>query len=261
MKRVALFLLLAFFIAGHSSWAADEVSPKIIDLSHAFDEDTIYWPNAEGFTLENISRGMTKDGYYYYANRFRAPEHGGTHIDAPRHFSESGWTVDKIPLERLVGQGVMVDVSKACAGNRDYQIQIKDFLEWEAQHGTIPAGTIIFMNTGYGKFWPNRKAYLGTDKTGPGSIADLHFPGLHPDAARWLVDDRIIQAAGLDTPSIDYGQSKDFASHVELFKENLPILENLANLDLLPAKGFMVIALPMKIRGGSGAPTRVIAIR
>ena len=92
------------------------------------------------------------------------------------------------------------------------------------------------------------------------AVAKLHFPGLHPQAAAWLVANRSIAAIGIDTASIDYGQSTLFESHRALFAKDIPAFENLASLERLPARGAHVIALPMKIAGGSGAPLRVIAI-
>jgi kynurenine formamidase len=101
---------------------------------------------------------------------------------------------------------------------------------------------------------------MGTDERGEGAVGKLHFPGLHPEAARWLVNNRRVKAIGLDTVSIDYGQSTLFESHVSLFQKNVPALENLANLEQLPEKGFLIIALPMKIKGGSGGPLRIVAV-
>ena len=118
----------------------------------------------------------------------------------------------------------------------------------------------MLLRTGFGKHWPNRLKYLGTDEKGPEAVPKLHFPGLHPDAAKWLVENRSIKAIGLDTPSIDFGQSSDFMSHVILYEKNIPAFENVANLDQLPEKDFTIIALPMKIEGGSGGPLRIIAI-
>ena len=137
---------------------------------------------------------------------------------------------------------------------------IADFERWEAAHGRLPAGAIVLLRTGYGRFWPDRAAYLGTDRRGPEAIPELHFPGLGPKAARWLVAERSIDAIGLDTPSIDRGQSTTFESHRILFAANVPAFENLARLDRLPSTGFDVVALPMKIRGGSGAPLRIVAL-
>ncbi|HEX3232269.1 MAG TPA: cyclase family protein, partial [Pyrinomonadaceae bacterium] len=109
-------------------------------------------------------------------------------------------------------------------------------------------------------FWPDRVRYMGTDERGAGAVAKLHFPGLSPEAARWLTTNRSIKAIGLDTPSIDYGQSTLFESHQALFAKNIPAFENLGDLSSLPAEGFLVIAMPMKIAGGSGGPLRIAAI-
>jgi kynurenine formamidase len=235
-------------------------SGKIIDLSYAYDAETIFWPTAEGFRLEKDFEGITDKGYYYAANKFSTAEHGGTHIDSPVHFAEGHNTVDQIPLEQLLGEAIIVDVSKQCEANPDYQIATDDFLQWEKANGEIPKGAIVFLRTGYGKYWPDRKRYMGTDERGTEAVPKLHFPGLSPEAARWLTTNRSIKAIGLDTPSIDYGQSTLFESHRALFDKNIPAVENLANLDKLPLNNFFVIALPMKIKNGSGGPLRVIAI-
>ncbi len=233
----------------------------VIDLTHAFGEDTIYWPtDTEGFVLETVSQGMTDAGFWYEAHRFRAAEHGGTHLDAPVHFAAGKWAADEIPVERLVGPGVVVDVGAAAAADADYQVTVGDLERWEAAHGRLPDGAILLLRTGFGAHWPDRAAYLGTDRRGPEAVAELQFPGLHPDAARWLVEERSINAVGLDTPSIDRGQSTLFESHRILFAANVPAFENVAHLDRLPPAGFTVIALPMKIRGGSGGPLRIIAV-
>ncbi|MGH2567167.1 MAG: cyclase family protein, partial [Bacteroidota bacterium] len=209
---------------------------------------------------EKEFEGYTPAGFYYTANRFWTPEHGGTHIDAPIHFAEGKNTVDQIPLDQLIGPGIVVDVSEKCSVDRDYQVLVEDFHNWEMNHGKIPDGTIVLLRTGFGKYWPDRAQYMGMAERGDSAVKKLHFPGLHPDAARWLGENRKIKAIGLDTPSIDYGQSTLFESHVTLYKQNIPALENVANLDQLPEKGFTVIALPMKIKGGSGGPVRIAAI-
>ena len=232
---------------------------RIVDLTHAFDRGTIYWPTEAGFKLIEGPAGITEKGYYYAANRFVAAEHGGTHIDAPIHFFQNRKTVDQIPLQRLIGEAVVVDVAKSCAENRDYQVDVGDLRRWETNQGRQLVDVIVLLRTGFGRHWNNRKRYLGTDKTGPAAVADLHFPGLAPAAARWLVENRAIKSIGIDTPSIDYGQSRQFQSHVTLFEHNVPAMENVANLEQLPSAGATVVALPMKIGGGSGAPLRIIA--
>lgn len=233
---------------------------QIVDLSYAFDSTTVYWPTAEAFHLDKDFEGTTDKGFYYSAYRYSAAEHGGTHIDAPVHFAKGRHSVDQIPLDRLVGIAIVIDVTKQCAKDRDYLVSESDFTSWERQFGRIPADAIVFLRTGFGRFYPDRKRYLGTDARGAAAVADLHFPGLKPDAARWLVRNRSIKAIGLDTASIDYGQSTLYESHRILFERNIPAFENVANLHRLPPRGATVIALPMKIKDGSGGPLRIIAI-
>jgi kynurenine formamidase len=242
------------------SVASGELDGRIVDLTYAFDSETIFWPTEEGFVLEKGNEGVAEEGYYYAAHRFRTAEHGGTHIDAPIHFHADRPTVDEIPLDRLVGPAVLVDVSDRCAKDPDHRVSVADFEAWEKQHGPIPSASIVLIRTGFGRFWPDRKAYLGTDERGASAVEKLHFPGLHPDAARWLIAERQIRAVGLDTASIDHGPSKQFETHRALFEASVPAFENLAGLDELPPTGFTVVALPIKIRGGSGGPLRAIAI-
>ena len=234
---------------------------RVIDLSHPFDANTVYWPTAESFKLTTDFEGVTDKGYFYSAYKYSAAEHGGTHIDAPVHFAKGHNSVDQIPLEQLMGDGIVIDVTSQCAANRDYLVSVADFQNWEKQNGQIKPNTIVFLRTGFSKFYPDRKQYLGTDERGAEAVAKLHFPGLDPAAAKWLTENRSIKAIGLDTASIDYGQSTLFESHRTLFEKNIPALENVTNLDQLPSKGFSVIALPMKIKGGSGGPVRIVAFR
>lgn len=265
--RAALFtfivgvLLLSVPDSSLSQSAASAVPEgKWIDLTHDFSSDSVYWPTGEEFTLETEFEGMTDKGYYYESHRYRASEHGGTHVDAPIHFAEGKHSLDQIPLERLIGDAFVIDVSERALKDPDYLISVEDITTWEKENGKVPDGAILLFNTGYARFWPDRVKYMGTDKRGPDAVKDLHFPGLDPKAAKWLVENRNINAVGLDTPSIDYGQSTLFESHQILFKENIPAIENVANLDKLPAKGAFVIALPMKIKGGSGGPLRIVAV-
>jgi kynurenine formamidase len=228
-----------------------------VDLTHAFSERTIYWPtDTLGFTLEELDYGHTDGGWFYAAYRYSAAEHGGTHLDAPIHFAERGYTTAEIPLSRLIGPAAVIDVSSRATP--DYLVSVEDIRSWEGQHGQIPNGAILLIRTGWDTRYEDRAAYLGTEMTGPDAVGQLRFPGLSPEAAQWLVDNREIDAIGIDTPSIDYGQSADFRSHVILYAENIPGFENLANLSELPPVGSYVIALPMKIEGGSGGPLRIV---
>ncbi len=262
MKHIRPALLLLEMIMLYQGSTAFPQVPqgRMVDLTHEFAEDTIYWPTAAGFHLEKVADGITDKGYYYAANNFSAAEHGGTHLDAPIHFAAGRRTVDQIPLDQLIGRALVVDVSAQAAKNPDYQITVKDLAAWERRHGRIPDHSILLLRTGWGNFWPDKKKYLGTEERGERAVSKLHFPGLHPDAARWLADHRVIKAVGLDTASIDFGQSTMFESHRTLYERNIPAFENVAHLDRLPIRGSTVIALPMKIKGGSGAPLRIIAI-
>ena len=231
-----------------------------IDLTYDFDYQTVYWPTSEAFKLDTVFEGQTDNDYYYSAFKFSTAEHGGTHLDAPVHFSEGKKTVDQIDIDQLNGQAMVIDVSGNCLDNRDYQITRQDIENWEKENGRLPENCILLFKTGYGKFWPDKSKYMGTTLSGLEGVQNLHFPGIAPAAAKWLVKQRNIKAVGLDTPSIDYGQSKLFETHRILFEKNIPAFENVANLDLLPTKGAWVIALPMKIKGGSGAPLRIVAL-
>ena len=231
-----------------------------IDMSYTYDEATLFWPTAQPYELEVVAAGMTEAGYYYGANNFRMAEHGGTHLDAPIHFSEGKQTTEQIPLARLIGPAIVVDVSESAASDADYLIGVADLEKWESTHGRIPDQSILLLRTGWGARWPNREAYLGTNATGEEAVPELHFPGIDPDAARWLVEHRNIDAVGIDTASIDFGQSSLFETHRILLGENIPAFENVASLDRLPETGAYVVALPMKIGGGTGGPLRLVGV-
>jgi kynurenine formamidase len=256
-------VLAAIALSGAAACASSAPEPpaapaRLVDLTHPFDADTIYWPTEEGFVHERGFEGTTEGGWWYAAHRFRSAEHGGTHLDAPIHFGAGRPSADEIPLERLVARGVVVDVTAACAADPDHLVGVADLAAFEAAHGPIAPDTTVLLRTGFGARWPERARYLGTARRGPEAVAELHFPGLHPDAATWLVARRIA-AVGIDTASIDHGPSRDFLAHRVLAAAEVPVFENLASLDALPPTGFEVMALPMKIRGGSGGPLRIVA--
>lgn len=235
----------------------DGTGGRWIDLTHAFSESTIYWPtDTLGFVLEEQAYGTTEGGWFYASYAFGSTEHGGTHLDAPIHFAEGRLTNEQIPLSGLIGAAVVVDVSDHA--DADYLVGVGDLTAWETRHGELPDGVILLLRTGWSARWGERPAYLGTELRGPEAVPQLHFPGLDPEAAQWLVDNRGVIAVGIDTPSIDYGQSSDFRSHVILYSENISGFENVTNLELLPPSGSYVVALPMKIEGGSGGPLRIV---
>lgn len=258
MKK--LFLSFVLLISATSlAMANDFANGRWIDLTHEFSDETIYWPTADQFEKTTVFQGHTEAGFFYTAYNYSGAEHGGTHVDAPIHFYENRNTVDQIPIEQLVGPAVVIRVAEKAKINRNYQFSVQDILDWEKQHGAIEDGSILLIDTGSAKLWPDRGKYMGTDKRGAEAVKHLKFPGIHPEAAKFIVTQRTVKAVGLDTPSIDYGGSTLYETHQILFEKNIPGFENVANLDKLPVKGATVIALPMKIKGGSGAPLRMVA--
>lgn len=249
-------LFAAIGAAGASGAAAIDES-RLVDLTYSYDDRTIYWPTAEPFRWEKEAWGRTEAGYWYSAGRYAGSEHGGTHLDAPIHFAEGKQTADAIPLSKLVGPAVVIDISEASARDRDYRLSASDITAWEATHGRLPEGAILLVRTGWGKYWGDAKAYLGTDRKG--DTANLHFPGLSREAAELLVE-RKVDAVGIDTASLDHGPSQDFIAHRILNEADIYGLENVASLEALPATGATVIALPMKIAGGTGGPVRILAV-
>ncbi len=230
---------------------------KLVDLTYSFNEKTIYWPNAKGFQHRKDTWKITPAGYWYAAGGFSTDEHGGTHFDSPIHFAQGKTTLEKIPVQRLVGVAVVIDIGASAAKDRDYRAGTRDIANWERANGAIPAGSIVVFRAGWGKYWPDRKQYMGSDA--PGDVEHLHFPGLSKEAAELLVK-RGVSGVGIDTASLDYGPSKDFIVHQILNKADIFGLENIANIERLPARGATLIALPMKIEEGTGGPARIIAI-
>lgn len=250
----------AFSAAARSAGTAvDFRGHRIVDLTHAFDERTLYWPTSPSrFELKTLHRGPTDGGYFYSSYALCTPEHGGTHLDAPVHFAQGRLSAEQIPLDRLMGPAVVLDVSARAAADADYRLSAADVQAWESRHGAIPAGSIVLLRTGWSARWPDAKRYLGDDT--PGDASRLHFPGYGADAARLLVEGRRAAVLGVDTASLDHGPSKDFIVHQIANGANVPGLENLTNLGELPETGATVIALPMKIAGGSGGPLRAVAL-
>jgi kynurenine formamidase len=254
----ALVVAAAVLACGSRSPGTGYVAPCLVDLSYTYDDDTIYWPTTSSrFRKETLFYGPTEGGYFYSAFSIATPEHGGTHIDAPIHFAEGQATTEAIALERLIAPGVVIDMTGAAAGDRDALLTVEHIDTFERAHGRIEPGTIVLVRTGWGRYWPDPERYLGNDTAG--DALDLHFPGVSKQAAEVLVA-RKAAAVGIDTASIDNGPSKDFVAHRVLMTAGIPAFENVAALDELPARGAQIVALPMKIGGGSGGPLRIVAM-
>lgn len=258
--RPRRLLLLTLLAAGCQTGPPVDLSRvEMVDLTHPLSAETLYWPTSPTrFALDTLAFGVTPGGWFYAANTFSAPEHGGTHLDAPIHFYAGGATAEAIGLERLIAPAVVLDVSAQAATDPDYRLTVADVEAFEAAHGVIPRGVMVLLRTGWSARWPDPKAYLGDDT--PGDASNLSFPSFGEDAVRLLVEQRGIGALGVDVASTDYGRSQDFPVHRIAAAAGVPGFENLAGLEALPATGATVVALPMKITGGSGGPARVVAL-
>ena len=254
-----IMLALTAAAAGPGATRLDLDAYELVDLTHPFNDETIYWPAPPAeFRLERLAYGMTENGYFYAAHTLAAPEHGGTHLDAPIHFGAGKRTTAEIPLAQLIAPAIVIDVTDQAATDRDYRLTAADVLQYEKRHGRIEPGTIVLLRTGWSRFWPDRKRYLGDDT--PGDASNLHFPAFGEESARLLVEQRKVAVLGTDTASIDHGPSSTFAVHRVASAGNVPALENLTGLEALPARGALLFALPMKIEGGSGGPLRAVAL-
>jgi kynurenine formamidase len=253
---VAYVLALAIFLfAQHHNPALRAGGfSSVVDLTHTLGADT---PNYEQtakpvFHARNIAT-VEKSGYF--AREISLPEHFGTHIDAPAHFVQGLWTVDQIPVERLVAPLVVLDVRKGASENPDYQVSVDDIAAWEKTNGQIPQGAVVVARTGWESRWSSSKDYRGADSKGV-----LHFPGYSEEAARFLLQGRNIIGLGIDTLSIDYGPSKDYPVHKYTLSHSVYQLENVANLGGVPESGATLVVAPMKLEGGSGSPVRILAL-
>ena len=169
-----LLFLLGFLYLANCKW---------IDLSYTFDNETLHWGNLTAFEHKLVHEGpiLTAKNEtivpYYSSYDYGGSEHAGTHLDAPIHFAKGTWSVDQIPTEKLVGEAVVVDISAKSALDRNSQLTIDDLKKWEGKHGSIPAGSILFVYTGWGKYWPNSKKYFGTSTK---NASKYRFPGREP---------------------------------------------------------------------------------
>jgi len=233
---------------------------RLVELTHPFDDKTLYWPEdpPAHFELKPLWCDAVDAGFFVCLKQVGSiPEHGGTHLDAPLHFAKDHPTVDKIPLARLIAPAVVLDISVAASTNPDATLRSADVDAFERAHGTIERGSIVLVRTRWAERWPDRARYFGNARADENK--NLHFPGIDPGAARMLVQ-RGVAAVGIDSPSVDPGVVVDYPVHQILLGADVPQFENVASLRELPAKGALVIALPMDIAGGTGAPLRIVAI-
>jgi len=226
----------------------------ILDLTHTVNGKNPTYDLAESADYQ-VKTIATIEKNKYFARKISLPEHYGTHIDAPAHFARGLWTVDQIPPERLIAPLAVLDVSAKVASDPDYRVSMEDIAEWEKVHGHIPDYAVVMVRTGWESRWNSIKDYRNADAKGT-----MHFPGYSEDAAKFLVTARNVLGLGIDTLSVDYGPSRDFAVHQFTLAHSVYHLENVANLERVPATGGIVVVAPMKLEGGSGGPVRILAL-
>lgn len=253
MNRLLAVLFLAAACWAQGNIPVRRLAGKVVDLSYPVSER---FPNFEGsrespFRAEIAGR-MEKDGYF--SRRYQTQEHFGTHLDAPAHFGPGQLTVDRLGPERLFVPAVVLDIRAQGSRDADYALTPQDVLAWEKKNGVIAPGSAVLLHTGWGRRAGDMKAYRNADAAGK-----MHFPGFSPEAARLLVDQRKAIAFGIDNLSVDVGRSNDYPVHRYTQAGGLYHVENLANLDRLPPRVFLIVA-PIKLEGGSGGQARVWAV-
>jgi len=250
----ALTLAIFLFASRRAPQPMQPVFRGMVDLTHALNSRVPNWEGSKRSPFQARQLGnLERDGYF--SRVISMPEHFGTHIDAPAHFAAAGWTVDQIPPERLIGPLVVLDVAQKCGRDADYQISIEDIAAWEKLHSHIPPGAIVMANTGWASRWNSMQAYRNADGSGT-----KHYPGYAPQTVKFLVEARNIFGIGIDTMGVDYGPSEDHPNHHYTGANNIYHLENVANLDKVPAAGAILLAAPAKLEGGSGGPVRIFAL-
>jgi kynurenine formamidase len=224
---------------------------RAVDLTHVITKD---FPTYFGDPNLDIDTLFTYDQNGFNMFRWRLVEHTGTHMDAPFHFSPDGMSADQIPLSMLIVPLVVVDIRRKAEENPDAQLTVEDLRRWERRHGRIPKDACVAMNSGWAEK-VNTPEFRNADANGV-----LHFPGFHFEAAQFLLEERQVHGIAVDTLSLDYGPSPDFAVHYLWLPSNRWGMEAVANLDALPARGATLIVGGPKIAGATGGPSRLIAL-
>lgn len=254
--RTLFAAMLASQIVVTSSACAQAIDLSryaMVDLTHELSSDATAWPGSKNpFRLDTLVASPTAAMF-----RLTLNEHFATHLDAPRHASGTGWTNESIPLDHLIAPLIVIDVEAQAARDHDYALQPADVEAHEREYGRIQRGAIVVLRTGWARHWDNATMYFGADTTVKPNV--LHFPSFGLEAAQLLVT-RGVAMLGVDSPSTDIGKAPAFIVHRALGAANVPALENLADCEALPRTGAVLLALPIKTRGGSGGPVRVVAL-
>uniref|UniRef100_A0A2H8TZW7 Kynurenine formamidase n=1 Tax=Melanaphis sacchari TaxID=742174 RepID=A0A2H8TZW7_9HEMI len=229
-------------------------SSIVIDLCHGYQDQFTCWSPTQRFEIFGVQK--SESSRWYTTQSFSVSEHCGTHLDAPYHFYQDGWKLNDIPLERMIVEGVHLNVSHEVNENGEFLLTTDHLKKWEQDNGPLPNRSVILVNFGWAHKFSNRQLYYNNNA----ERSTSSFPGLSKEAAQWIVDSKKVFGVGVDSPSVDAGSTTSYDVHKILSKANLYNLENVAlNGTILPQKGFKLIIQPIKIIGGTGGPCRILA--
>jgi kynurenine formamidase len=231
--------------------ASAQNARSVEDMTHELHPD---FPTYFGDPQFSMETPFNFSEHGFNLNVLTVNEHTGTHIDAPLHFSADGQSVAEIPVSNLVVPLAIVDIREKADADADAQVTPDDLRAWISEHGPLPANCCVAMNSGWDRY-VNDPKFRNVDGDGK-----MHFPGFHVEAVQMLMDEADAIAIAVDTLSLDYGASEDFATHYAWLPTNRWGLECIANLDALPATGATLVVGAPKHRGGSGGPARVFAL-
>ena len=224
---------------------------KIVDLTHKIHPNIPIWPGDPAPEIETVAQIETSG---YFLRKFSIGEHSGTHMNAPNSFDAGGASIDNYPPQSLVLPAIAIDIRDQSLANPDYTLTIDDVLNWEQQHRFIEPGNLIILYTGWQEKWENEKSFFNRDNDGI-----CHFPGFSKAATQFLLEKRLIAGVGTDTHGVDPGQDESFAVNKQVLEHQGIVLENLANLDQLPAADITLVIGILRLLGGSGSPVSVLA--
>ena len=226
-------------------------SHQVIDLSHPLHPNIPRWPGDPALEFTDVAT-MEVDGFYL--RRISMGEHTGTHVNAPAGFRSGGEGIDEYPPSSLVAPAIVLDVRERADVNPDYVLGVDVLLDWEREHGKIPAGCLALLHTGWQEKWDDPPAYLGD-----GGDGVLHFPGFGVQALGMLLTQRGAVGIGIDTPGVDGGKDTAFTINRKTLDRKRIVIENLCNLDRLPPAGATLVIGTLRLVGGSGSPASVLA--
>lgn len=238
--------------------ATTAMAPVAMAAGHGSIEDMTHTLHADFPTYFGVSQFSMEQKFNFAEHSFnlfeyRVNEHTGTHIDAPLHFSADGLSVDEIPVANLVAPLCVIDIAAKAAEDRDAQVTPEDVKAWIAKHGEIPPHACVAMHSG----WSSKvdsDDYRGFDGEAQ------HYPGFHVEAASMLIEETQAASLAVDTLSLDHGPSSDFATHYAWLPTGRFGIENVANLDKVPAAGATLVIGAPKHKGGTGGPARLFAM-